>query len=290
MPMRLRPTCRLPTTRTSSTGPACVTATTGGGVEATVAGDTSPGGMDDWQGGDPHRRTGHGPAPERRGLDVHRCRRPPQHARREFFTGRSRTPPPAMSRIRTRRCGRARGGRGEAAVPGGAHRRRVCGAQRGVPDQDPRHRRRRAAAGRARHRHELRHRPLTKEILLDEKIGGTIHLAVGMSYPRRAGRTTRRSIGTWSATRDRAGASPWTASHCKSTVASILRKPLRNPIPWYPAGASVASERSCGWSLVPEYDRRVIALHCRGCKRANAEPPLAEWGDGGTNFGANPPL
>jgi aminopeptidase len=30
----------------------------------------------------------------------------------------------------------------------------------------------------------------TKEILLDEKIGGTVHLAVGMSYPETNGKNT----------------------------------------------------------------------------------------------------
>ena len=36
----------------------------------------------------------------------------------------------------------------------------------------------------------------TGEILLDEKIGGTVHLAVGRSTPRPAARTSRRSTGT----------------------------------------------------------------------------------------------
>ena len=57
----------------------------GGGVEAAVAGDASPGGVDGREGGDPHRGTRHGPAPERRGADVHRRRRPAQHARRRVL-------------------------------------------------------------------------------------------------------------------------------------------------------------------------------------------------------------
>ena len=44
----------------------------------------------------------------------------------------------------------------------------------------------------------------TKEILLDEKIGGTVHLAIGMSYPETGGENTPPSTGTWSATCARA--------------------------------------------------------------------------------------
>ena len=60
----------------------------------------------------------------------------------------------------------------------------------------------------------------TKEILLDEKIGGTIHLAVGMSYPETGGRTTPPCTGTWSATCARAAASPSTARRSRSTASS----------------------------------------------------------------------
>ena len=35
----------------------------------------------------------------------------------------------------------------------------------------------------------------TGEILLDEKIGGTVHLAVGRATPRRAASTNRRPLG-----------------------------------------------------------------------------------------------
>ena len=38
------------------------------------------------------------------------------------------------------------------------------------------------------------------------------------------------------------------------------------------------------------YDRRAIALDCRGCKRANAELHCESRGAGDPNFGANPPL
>ena len=119
---------------------------------------------------------------------------------------------------------RARGGGREAALRGRAHRRRVGGAQRGVPDQDARHRRGRAAAGRARDRHELRHRPLhegdpaRREDRRDGPPGGR-HV---LSRDRRA-RTTRPSTGTWSATCARAAGSRSTASRCRSTAASRYR-------------------------------------------------------------------
>ncbi len=48
-------------------------------------GDAPPRGVDGGQGGDPHRGPRHGPAPERRGADVHRRRRPAQHARRRVL-------------------------------------------------------------------------------------------------------------------------------------------------------------------------------------------------------------
>ena len=61
----------------------------------------------------------------------------------------------------------------------------------------------------------------TKEILLDEKIGGTVHMAIGMSLSRdAAARTTRPSTGTWSATCARAARSPSTARSCSATASS----------------------------------------------------------------------
>ena len=38
------------------------------------------------------------------------------------------------------------------------------------------------------HRHQLRHRSLYQHILFDEKIGGTVHLAVGQSYAQAGGK------------------------------------------------------------------------------------------------------
>ena len=61
----------------------------------------------------------------------------------------------------------------------------------------------------------------TKEILLDEKIGGTVHMAIGMSYPEtRRHRTAPPSTGTWSATCARAARSWSTGSSCSATAAS----------------------------------------------------------------------
>ena len=61
----------------------------------------------------------------------------------------------------------------------------------------------------------------TRDVLLDEKIGGTVHLAVGASYPgvrrrQRAARYTR----TWSATCAAAGGSRSTASCSRRTGSS----------------------------------------------------------------------
>ena len=41
-------------------------------------------------------------------------------------------------------------------------------------------------------------RRFTKNTLLDEKIAGTIHMALGHASPRSAARTNRPSTGTWS--------------------------------------------------------------------------------------------
>jgi aminopeptidase len=39
-------------------------------------------------------------------------------------------------------------------------------------------------------------RVFTRNILFDEKIGGTMHLALGSAYPSAAARTARRCTGT----------------------------------------------------------------------------------------------
>ena len=62
----------------------------------------------------------------------------------------------------------------------------------------------------------------TKEILLDEKIGGTVHMAIGMSYPETHG--TNRSAVHWDmaslSAAPPAGRSPWTGSSCSATASS----------------------------------------------------------------------
>ena len=83
---------------------------------------------------------------------------------------------------------RSRGGRGAPSLRRRQGRRRERRAGRGVPDQPARHRRRApgasASSGSA---------PTTRSIaapanvLLDEKIGGTVHMAVGASYPECGG-------------------------------------------------------------------------------------------------------
>ena len=61
----------------------------------------------------------------------------------------------------------------------------------------------------------------TREVLLDEKIGGTVHMAVGASYPESRRRTTSPpSTRTWSATSAAAAASRSTASRSRRTAAS----------------------------------------------------------------------
>ena len=92
---------------------------------------------------------------------------------------------------------------------------------RGVPHRDARHRRGRPPPRRARHRHQLRHPPRHQEILFDEKIGGTVHLALGRALPGdRQQRTSPPSTGTWSSTSARAARSASTAKSCSATAGS----------------------------------------------------------------------
>ena len=59
----------------------------------------------------------------------------------------------------------------------------------------------------------------TKEILLDEKIGGTIHLAVGMSYPETGGtERLRRALGHGLRPAPGGPDHPWTARRSRSTA------------------------------------------------------------------------
>ena len=57
----------------------------------------------------------------------------------------------------------------------------------------------------------------TRDVLLDEKIGGTVHMAVGASYPESGGTKSRPSTPTSSATCARAAASRSTASSSRRT-------------------------------------------------------------------------
>ena len=66
-------------------------------------------------------------------------------------------------------------------------RRRFGRPGRGVPDRDARHRRGARRLGELGIGTNYGISTGTKEILLDEKIGGTVHLAVGMSYPETGG-------------------------------------------------------------------------------------------------------
>ena len=60
----------------------------------------------------------------------------------------------------------------------------------------------------------------TRDVLLDEKIGGTVHMAVGASIPSRAARTSPPSTPTSSATCARAAGSRSTASCSRRTASS----------------------------------------------------------------------
>ena len=118
--------------------------------------------------------------------------RPPQHARR----ARSSTAP---SRTRPRRDHLRASSRpiylghdvvGARLVFRKGRRRRGDGRRgRRVPAADPRHRRGRAPARRARHRLQpADHEVHMRNILFDEKIDGTVHLAVGASYTYTGGK------------------------------------------------------------------------------------------------------
>ena len=132
---------------------------------------------------------GHRHQARHRRAHVHPLRRRPQHARRRVLhrpgrglgRGRGQLPPAGGDR-------RPRGLRRAPQVRGGQGRRRQRRARRGVPDQAARHRRRRphasASSGSAPTTAIDRG---TREVLLDEKIGGTVHMAVGTSYPESGG-------------------------------------------------------------------------------------------------------
>ena len=60
----------------------------------------------------------------------------------------------------------------------------------------------------------------TREVLLDEKIGGTVHMAVGRSYPESGGVNESAVHSTWSATCVWAARSRSTASRSRATASS----------------------------------------------------------------------
>ena len=68
--------------------------------------------------------------------------------------------------------------------------------ERGFPAEAARHRRRRPLFGRIRLWHPFRHSEIYPPILFDEKIGGTVHMAVGAGIPKPAIPTSPRSTGT----------------------------------------------------------------------------------------------
>ena len=104
---------------------------------------------------------------------------------------RTRTPPRCPSAPRSPRARAAWRSRGSSCASRPAAWSTHARSAARLPARDARHRRGRLAARRDRDRDELRHRPAGREILLDEKIGGTVHLAVGDSYRRPAARTSR---------------------------------------------------------------------------------------------------
>ena len=147
----------------------------------------------------------------------------------EFFTGPGRglghRPRDVHLPGRVRR---ARGGRREAALRGRQDRRRLRRAQRGLPDQDARHRSR-ARAGSA----SSASAPTTGSTASRRRSCSTRRSAARSTsrsacpIPRPAARTTPPCTGTWSATCAGAGASPSTASRSRWTASSPSRKPLQ---------------------------------------------------------------
>ena len=87
----------------------------------------------------------------------------------------------------------------------------------------------------------------TKEILLDEKIGGTVHMAIGMSYPEtRRHEQTRPCTGTWSATCARAARSSSTASSSSATASSWSSAAATPAVPAWPRACAPAAARRRG--------------------------------------------
>ena len=89
-------------------------------------------------------------------------------------------------------------------------------------------------------------------ILFDEKLGGTVHVALGRSYPETGGRTGRPCTGTSSATCAAAGGSRPTARSCSRAGASsrssgrsprIPRRKCGNPADVRPPAAAYGPAR-----------------------------------------------
>ena len=83
-------------------------------------------------------------------------------------------------------------------------------------------------------------------ILFDEKIGGTVHLALGRSYPETGGERSRPCTGTSSATCAAAGGSPPTARSCRRTGASSRRSGRSHRHPAPEVRQSCRCPRACG--------------------------------------------
>ena len=154
----------------------------------------------------------------------------------------------------------------------------------------------------------------TRNVLLDEKIGGTVHMAVGAGYPECGGDNRAPSTRTWSATCAAAGGSRSTASRSRRTGASwseasgsrrpgpqagtgskkylkSWRDPKLSPavvVCWMPHRSSVRARASRGfvpgtWCRINQWDADAMAAGPsqpgRQCMPASAPgPPQLEPG------------
>ena len=139
-----------------------------------------------------------------RGQDLDRLRRQAQPAGRRGLH-RRRSTPASKATIRFTLPGGVRGPArrrtSSSDFEGARSSRRPRGAGAGLPRRDARARRRGPPARASSRSASTRPSPtFTGDTLFDEKIGGTVHLALGDAYPRAAARTSRLSTGTWSAT------------------------------------------------------------------------------------------
>ena len=138
----------------------------------------------------PHRGRGHRPDGRDRGPRGRRVGRLPQHARRRGLLQPGRGQRRGGDHVCRVPCDlpRPRRRRGAARLPRRPHRRGERGRGRGVPEAGTRDRRRREPPRRARARLQPRITRFTRNVLFDEKIDGTVHLAVGASYTYTGGK------------------------------------------------------------------------------------------------------